>query len=276
MEMFDDLAANSDALMPMIIDHGLSVIGAILILILGYIIAGWAAKKVKNSTSKADQVDDTLVPILAQTTRILILVITVLAVLGQFGVETTSVIAILGAAGLAVGLALQGTLSNIAAGMMLLILRPFKVGDAVNIGGTFGIVDEIGLFMTNMHSFDNIGISMPNSRVWGTEIQNLSRFDTRRVDMEFGIGYDDDMDKAMDIIKKILDEDERVLEDPAPLVAISEHGDSHIGIRVRPWTQSSNVWPLRYDIHKRVKEEFDANDVNIPFPQRDVHLFQNN
>lgn len=276
MEMFDDLAANTDTLMPMVIDHGLSVIGAILILILGYIIAGWAAKKVRKTTSKTENVDDTLVPIMAQTTRILILVITVLAVLGQFGVETTSVIAILGAAGLAVGLALQGTLSNIAAGMMLLILRPFKVGDAVNIGGTFGVVDEIGLFITDMHSFDNIGISMPNSRVWGAEIQNLSRFDTRRVDMEFGIGYDDDMDKAMDIIRKILDEDERVLEDPAPLVAISEHGDSHIGIRVRPWANTGDVWPLRYDIHKRVKEEFDANDVNIPFPQRDVHLFQNN
>ena len=274
MELFDDLGTSADTLMPIAIDHGLSVLGAILILILGYVVAGWAARKVKNATSKADKVDDTLIPVLAQTTRILILIITLLAVLGQFGVETTSVVAILGAAGLAVGLALQGTLSNIAAGMMLLVLRPFKVGDAVNIGGTFAVVDAIGLFTTEMHSFDNIGIVMPNSRVWGNEIQNLSKFETRRVDMEFGISYGDDMDKAMKLIWEVLNEDERVMEEPAPLVAVANLGDSSVDIRVRPWTETKNVWPLRYDITKRVKEKFDANGVSIPFPQRDVHLFQ--
>ena len=213
-------------------------------------------------------------PILAQTTRILILIITVLAVLGQFGIETTSVVAILGAAGLAVGLALQGTLSNIAAGMMLLLLRPFKVGDAVSIGGTMGIVDAIGLFTTELHSFDKIGIVMPNSRVWGTEIQNLSKFETRRVDMEFGISYKDDMDKAISLIWEVLNVDERVMKEPEPLVAVSNLGDSSVDIRVRPWTETKNVWPLRYAITKGIKEKFDANGVSIPFPQRDVHLFQ--
>lgn len=274
MDLFEEMGASADALMPMAIEHGLSVIGAIVILIIGYMVAGWAAKKVKKATSKAENVDDTLVPVLAQTTRVLILIITVLAVLGQFGVETTSVVAILGAAGLAVGLALQGTLSNIAAGMMLLILRPFKVGDAVSVGGTMGVVDAIGLFTTEMHTFDNIGIVMPNSRVWGSEIQNLSKHETRRVDMEFGIGYGDDMDKAISLIWEVLNEDERVMKEPEPLVAVSNLGDSSVDIRVRPWTETKNVWPLRYAITKRVKEKFDQNGVSIPFPQRDVHLFQ--
>lgn len=159
---------------------------------------------------------------------------------------------------------------------MLLILRPFKVGDAVIIGGTTGVVDSIGLFTTEMHTFDNIGVSMPNSRVWGNEIQNLNQFETRRVDMEFGISYDDDMDKAIKIIKNILNADKRVLPEPEPLLAIGNLGDSSVVIRVRPWTNTPNVWPLRYDIIKKVKEEFDKNDVTFPFPQRDVHMFNEN
>lgn len=273
--MEEQFGEYSETLIPMAVDHGLSVLGAIIILIVGYIIANWAAKKVTKKASQAENLDDTLVPILGQVTRVLIIIITILAVLGQFGVETTSIVAVLGASALAVGLALQGTLSNVAAGVMLLMLRPFKVGDAVSIGGTMGVVDAIGLFTTEMHSFDNIGISMPNSKVWGTEIQNLNRFDTRRVDMEFGIGYGDNMDKAIQIIQEILDEDERVLKDPAPLIAVSNLGDSSVDIRVRPWTERSNVWPLRYDITKKVKERFDENGVSIPFPQRDVHIHMN-
>ena len=265
-----------EGLGPMLVEHGLSVLGAVVILIIGWWLAGWAKKKVIKRTQAAKGVDDTLVPILGQTTKVLILIVTVLAVLGQFGVETTSIVAVLGASALAVGLALQGTLSNIAAGVMLLILRPFKIGDAVNVGGTMGIVDAIGLFTTELHSFDNIGISMPNSKVWGSEIQNLSKFDKRRVDMEFGIGYGSDMDKAISLIKEILEEDERILKEPEPLIAISNLGDSAVDIRVRPWTETKNVWPLRYDITKKVKERFDANGVSIPFPQRDVHLFKKN
>lgn len=276
MDLFSDLGENSEILVTFLLTHVLSLVGAIILLIAGYLAAGWAGRKVRDATAKSGKFDDTLVPILSQTTRLVILIITFLLVLGQFGVQTASIIAVLGAVGLAVGLALQGTLSNVAAGMMLLILRPFKVGDAVNIGGTFGVVDEIGLFITHMHSFDNIGIVMPNSKIWGSEIQNLSKFETRRVDMEFGISYSDDMDKAMRLIKEVLDSDERILPEPEPLIAVSELGDSSVSIRVRPWTQTPNAWPLRYDITKKVKEIFDANDVSIPFPQRDVHLFQNN
>ncbi|CAN5140746.1 mechanosensitive ion channel [soil metagenome] len=276
MELFSDLGENSELLITFMLTHVLSLVGAVILLIGGYLVAGWAGRRVRDATTKSGKFDDTLVPILSQTTRLVILIITFLLVLGQFGVQTASIIAVLGAAGLAVGLALQGTLSNVAAGLMLLVLRPFKVGDAVNIGGTFGVVDEIGLFITHMHSFDNIGIVMPNSKIWGSEIQNLSKFETRRVDMEFGISYSDDMDKAMRLIKEVLDGDERILPEPQPLIAVSELGDSSVRIRVRPWTQTSNVWPLRYDITKRVKESFDANDVSIPFPQRDVHMFQKN
>lgn len=274
--MEEQFSEYSDTLLPIVVEHGLSVVGAVLILIAGYIVANWAAKKVRAKAGQSKTIDDTLVPILSQTTKIFIIIVTLLAVLGQFGVETTSIVAVLGASALAVGLALQGTLSNVAAGVMLLILRPFKIGDVVSVGGTMGVVDSIGLFTTEMHSFDNIGISMPNSKVWGAEIQNLNRFETRRVDMEFGIGYGDDMDKAIKIIKDILDEDDRVLKEPEPLIVISNLGDSSVGIRVRPWTESSNVWPLRYDITKKVKERFDANDISIPFPQRDVHLFKEN
>lgn len=276
MDLFNNFGENSDVITEMVITHGLNLIGAILLLIIGYVLAGWAEKKARKSATKSDKFEDTLVPILGKTTKITILIITLLVVLGQFGVQTASFIAVLGAAGLAIGLALQGTLSNVAAGMMLLTLRPFKVGDVVDIGGTTGVVDEIGFFATEMHTFDNIGVTMPNSRVWGDEIQNLSRFDTRRVDMEFGIGYADDMDKAIKLIKETLAEDDRILPEPEPLIAVSALADSSVNIRVRPWTKTSNVWPLYYDLTKRVKEKFDENDVSFPFPQRDVHLFQNN
>ncbi|PKD43175.1 mechanosensitive ion channel family protein [Rhodohalobacter barkolensis] len=272
----ENLEGQFEELTPMIVEHGLSVVGAIVILMLGWWLAGWGKRKVVAKASASKGIDDTLVPILGQTIKILILVITILAVLGQFGIETTSIVAVLGASALAVGLALQGTLSNVAAGVMLLILRPFKVGDAVNIGGTTGVVDSIGLFTTEMHSFDNIGISMPNSNVWGTEIQNMSKFEKRRVDMVFGIDYSDDMDKAMEIIKKVLDADERVLKDPAPQIAVSNLGDSSVDIIARPWVENANVWPLRFDVTKKVKEEFDKNDVSFPFPQTDVHLFKEN
>jgi len=275
-EQLGGLSEQYETLMPVIVEHGLSVIGAILILILGWLLANWADRKVRKSGKKAEKIDDTLVPILAQIIRIFVLVITILAVLNQFGVETTSIVALIGAAGLAVGLALQGTLSNIASGVMILALRPFKIGDAVNIGGTFGVVDEIGLFITELHSFDNIGITMPNSRVWGNEIQNLSRHDTRRADMEFGIGYSDDMDKAIKIIKEVLRTDDRVLSEPEPLIAIGNLGDSSVDIKVRPWCKNADYWDLVHDTTKKVKEEFDANGISIPFPQRDVHVFNQN
>ena len=275
-ERLQELGAYTESLLPMAVEHGLSIIGAVLILIAGWVVANWLAKRVERKTSSAAKIDNTIVPILTQTTRVFILVVTVLAVLGQFGVETTSIVAVMGAAALAVGLALQGTLSNVAAGMMLLVLRPFKVGDVVDVGGTLGVVDSIGFFLTDMHTFDNVGISMPNSRVWGHEIKNLSRFSTRRVDLEFGIGYGDSISQAIELIKEILQEDKRVLDEPEPLIVVSSLGDSSVNIIVRPWALSKDVWPLRYDLLQKVKERFDENGISIPFPQRDIHMINGN
>lgn len=270
----EDLSNYTETLIPYLIDHGLSLIGAVLILILGWFAANWAKKRVVLATNKSEKFDNTLTPVFGQTVKVTILIVTLLTVLAQFGIETTSLIAVLGAAGLAVGLALQGTLSNVASGVMLLILRPFKVGDVVDIGGTMGVVDEIGLFTTEMHSFDNVGIILPNSRVWGNNIENYTKFEIRRVDMEVGISYNDDMEKAMGLIREVLSEDDRVLPEPEPLVAVSTLGDSSVTIRVRPWTETENVWPLRYSITQKIKEKFDENEISIPFPQRDIHLFQ--
>jgi len=196
-----------------------------------------------------------------------------LAVLNQFGVETASLIALLGTIGLAIGLALQGTLSNIASGVMLLLLRPFNVGDTVDIAGTGGVVDEIGLFVIEMHTFDNIAITIPNSKVWGSKIENYTRNALRRVDLDFGISYEDDIDKAMDIVREILDADERVLPEPETLIAVGSLGDSAVVLRVRPWTSTEHVWPLRYDLIKKVKQRFDQENITFPFPQRELHVY---
>lgn len=270
----DQINSFSEDIMPYLIDYGLEVIGAIIILIIGLAAAKWIGKRVERYLERTERMDKTLVPLFVKTVKILVIVVTILAVLNQFGVETASLIAVLGTIGLAIGLALQGTLSNIASGIMLLLLRPFNVGDAVEIAGTSGVVDEIGLFVTDMHTFDNIAVTMPNSEIWGTEIKNYTRNPTRRVDFEFGIAYDDDINKAMRVINEVLDSDERVLDEPEPLIAVNNLGDNAVGILARPWTRTENVWPLRFDITKRIKERFDEEDISFPFPQRDVHLFR--
>lgn len=257
-----------------VVPYGFNIIGAIVILIIGWLIASWAGKRVRKACEKSERIDKTLTPILAQTVKVLILIATVIAVLNRFGVETTSLVALLGVAGLAVGLALQGTLSNFSAGVMLMLFRPFNVGDAVNISGVMGVVDEIGLFSTKMHTFDNIFMIIPNTNIWGANISNFSTNPTRRIDMVFGISYTDDINKAMKIIHEALEADERVLKDPAPMVAVGELGDSSVDIFVRPWSKASDLWPTRFALIKDIKERFDKEGITIPFPQRDVHLFQ--
>ena len=257
-----------------VVPYGFNILGAIVILIIGWLIASWASKRVRKACEKSERIDKTLTPILAQTVKVLILIATVIAVLNRFGVETTSLVALLGVAGLAVGLALQGTLSNFSAGVMLMLFRPFNVGDAVNISGVMGVVDEIGLFSTKMHTFDNIFMIIPNTNIWGANISNFSTNPTRRIDMVFGISYTDDINKAMKIIHEALEADERVLKDPAPMVAVGELGDSSVDIFVRPWSKASDLWPTRFALIKDIKERFDKEGISIPFPQRDVHLFQ--
>ncbi len=259
------------ALIDLITHYGLKVIGAVLLLIIGRIAAGWG-RRIARKGFERSEVDPTLTAFFTKAVYYLILIIVVIAVLQLFGVETTSMIAILGAAGLAVGLALQGTLSNFAAGVMLLIFRPFKLDDFVDIGGTKGSVVEIGLFSTTLKTPDNVKIVVPNSGVWGGTIANYSGFDTRRVDLMIGISYDDDIQRAVDTIRSIVTADERVLDDPAPQIAVAELGASSVDLVVRPWCVGADYWDVRFDLTRKIKEGLEAAGFSIPFPQQDVHL----
>lgn len=269
MERAEEIIAN------VIIPYGLNVLGAILLLIIGWLIAGWAARRVRRLSERSERMDKTLTLLLANATKVIILIAVVIAVLNQFGIQTTSLVALLGVAGLAVGLAMQGTLSNFSAGVMLMLFRPFSVDEAVSISGITGVVDEIGLFSTRMHTFDNINMIVPNSNIWGANISNFSTNPTRRIDMVFGISYSDDINKAMKIVKEALDADERVLKEPEPMIVVGELGESSVNLYVRPWAKAADVWPARFDLTKDIKERFDKAGVTIPFPQRDLHVSQN-
>jgi small conductance mechanosensitive channel len=250
---------------------GLQVVGAIAVLIVGRIVAGSLRRVTRRALERA-RLDPVLVPFLSKGVYYLTLVVVVIAVLSLFGIETTSLIAVLGAAGLAVGLALQGTLSNFAAGVMLLIFRPFKVGDYVEVAGTGGSVQELGIFSMVLHTPDNVKITIPNSAVYGGTIKNYSANDTRRNDLVIGISYDDDIGRALQTVGRVLAADSRVLEDPAPTVAVGELADSSVNLVVRPWCAGSDYWPLRFDLTRKLKEELEAAGCSIPYPQRDVHL----
>ena len=272
--MFEDTEAIVNEWGPVLLGYALNILGALAILIIGWIFANWLSKRVYKAVGKSGKIDDTIARFTQQMVKVLVIIATLLAVLGQFGIQTTSIIAVLGAATLAIGLALQGTLSNVAAGVMLLIFRPFKVGDAVSVAGNLGAVQEIGIFTTIMKTFDGIHVNVPNGKIWGSEVTNFSINPTRRHNLVFGIGYGDDMDKAVAIIKGILDADERVLKDPAAVVVVDELADSSVNIIARPWTESKDFWAVKWDTINKVKKEFDAQGISIPFPQRDVHLYQ--
>ncbi len=251
---------------------GLKVVGAIALLIIGRMVAGLLRKLTRRAMTKAE-VDATLIPFLSSMVYYLAIAVVLIAVLGLFGIQTTSLIAILGAAGLAVGLALQGTLSHFASGIMLLIFRPFRVGDVVEVGGTLGTVQEIGIFTTTLTSPDNIKITVPNSQVYGTTIKNMNGYETRRVDMVMGVSYDDDLGLAMETMRRVIQEDDRVLADPTPQIAVAELGDSSVNFVVRPWCKAEDYFGVKFDLTRRFKEELEAAGCSIPFPQRDVHLY---
>jgi small conductance mechanosensitive channel len=271
--MNDKAQAVVDTAVALVTDWGLQVVGAIAILVIGRMLAGWARRLTRRSLERAG-VDSTLVPFLSKIVYYLLLIAVVIAVLSSFGVQTTSLVAVLGAAGLAVGLALQGTLSNFAAGVMLLIFRPFQVGEFIDAGGTAGSVLEIGIFTTTMKSPDNVKIVVPNSQVYGQTIKNFNGFDTRRIDLVIGIGYDDDIGVAIETISKIVAADERVLDEPSTQIAVSNLGDSSVDLVVRPWCKGADYWGLRFDLTRAIKEGLEGAGCSIPFPQRDVHLHQ--
>lgn len=263
-----------DQAITLITEYGLDVVGAIVILVLGLIVSGWVSRAVRSGLSRVKSVDSMLRGFFASLAKYFVIAITLIAVLERFGVETTSFVAVLGAAGLAIGLALQGTLSNVAAGVMLLLFRPFKVGDYVEVAGLSGTVADVSLFTTELTTPDNVQIVTPNSDIWGTAIKNFSHHATRRVQLIVGIGYGDDMDKAIEVIKGVISAEERIHAEPAPFVAVSNLGDSSVDITIRVWCDAANFWPLNFTLPKAVKEAFDKNDISIPFPQRDVHMYQ--
>ncbi len=253
-----------------VIPWAINIALAIAIFIVGKIVVNILVNVFRKIMGKS-KMDDMLVEFIASIIKAILLLFVVIAALDQLGVDTTSLIALLGAAGLAVGLALQNSLSNFAAGVMLIVFRPFKAGDFVEVAGTAGIVEVINIFSSTLRTGDNKEVIIPNGSIYGGTITNYSARDTRRIDMVFGIGYDDDIKKAKDIMQSIVDADERILAEPAPVIAVSELADSSVNFVVRPWVNTADYWAVLWDVTEKVKLEFDANGISIPYPQMDIH-----
>lgn len=254
-----------------IVPWGIKILLAVVIFIIGQMIAK-AISRVIGTLLGHTKLDEILIHFIRSVVNALVMVFVIIAALDQVGVNTNSVIAVLGAAGLAVGLALQGSLQNFAAGFMLLIFRPFKAGDFIEAAGTAGVVDKIAIFSTILHTGDNKQVIIPNGAIYGSNIINYSSMGTRRIDMIFGIGYGDDMKKARDIIAQVVAADERVLKDPETLIAVGELGASSVNFYVRPWVNAGDYWAVKFDLTEKIKQAFDDNGISIPFPQMDVHL----
>jgi len=245
----------------------LKVITALLILWIGSKIARWLGKKVQANAVKAPNVDDTLAQFIGSLVRYAVMAMVFIAAIGQVGVQTASLVAMLGAAGLAIGLALQGTLSNVAAGAMLMLFRPFKIGDFVRITGEEGVVTDMSIFTTEITTVDHIQVIIGNGEVWGSTIQNLTSKGIRRVDNNFGIDYEDDIDKAFDVIKSTAAAHPSVLSNPeAPWAKVVGLGESSVDIQSRVWCKSEDYWDVMFDLNKLVKEAFDKNGISIPYP----------
>ena len=271
--MEDEVFSIANQLIVLITDYALDIVGALLLLIAGWVVAGWIERHTGKVLKRIDRVDATLRSFVTNLVRYAILVLVMIAVFAQFGIQTTSIIAVLGAAGLAVGLALQGTLANIAAGMLLHFLRPFRVGESIDAGSIAGTVREIGLFSTELQTWDGIYLMVPNSQLASAAILNYSRLPTRRLNLVIGISYTDDIDKTLKVLSELLQNDERILDDPAHQVMVKELADSSVNINLRCWTNRENYWSLRCDLTKQAKQQLDEHDISIPFPQRDVHLY---
>lgn len=262
-----------------VVTYGMRVLGAVALIIIGYLTARLLSRKLETLAQRSKSIDPSVASIVRRASFIAIMVMVIIAVLERFGIETTSFIAVLGAAGLAVGLALQGTLSNIAAGVMLLVLRPFRAGDAVQVGGgEVYIVDEIGLFVTRAHKPDCPRVMIPNAKIWGDTIVNFSNTldGNRRFDIVFAIAYHDDIGEAIAVLKKLAADDSRVLSDPEPFIKVDSLGDSSVNILFRVYTLAADWWEAKLDLTQKGKEQLEAAGKTIPFPQRDVHLIRGN
>jgi small conductance mechanosensitive channel len=253
--------------------YGLKIIAAIIILIVGR----WLAKAVRGILRRSlikRQVDDTIISFICDITYVGLLVFVVIAALSNLGIQTATFVAVVGAAGLAIGLALQGSLANFAAGFLRLVFKPFKAGDFVDAGGTMGMVEEVQIFTTHLKTPDNKKVIVPNGKIMSDNITNFSAKETRRVDLVVGVGYDADLKKARAVMEEILKSDDRVLDDPGTTIGVSELADSSVNFVVRPWVKTADYWSVLFDFTEKVKERFDQEGISIPFPQRDVHLYE--
>ncbi len=253
--------------------YGPNILVALAILVFGRWLVKWITHLIKKALIKSGM-DDTLVRFLDKLIYYTLLVAVILAAADQVGIKTTSFLAILGAAGLAVGLALKDSLANFASGVMLIMFQPFRVGDAVTAAGVSGSVERIDIFNTVVNTWDNQKVIIPNSKITADVITNINANPTRRIDLVIGISYDDDVPEAKSILKELVQVDTRILTDPAPKIALAEFGDSSINIVVRPWVNTKEYWDVRFDLMDRIKQTFDERNISIPYPQRDVHMYQ--
>jgi small conductance mechanosensitive channel len=263
---------NVDYLNLYIIPWGINLFMALVVFIIGRWLAKGISRMVKRLMRKAE-VDEILTSFIGNIAYFALLIVVIIAALDRLGVNTTSVLAVFATAGLAVGLALKDSLSNFAAGVMLVLFKPFKSGDFIEAAGNMGVVEKLRIFSTVMRTGDNREITIPNSQIYVSTIVNYSARDTRRIDMTFGIGYEDDIKKAKALIDEAIKEDQRILADPAPAILLMELADSSVNFAVRPWVNASDYWDVRSDLLERVKHKFDHNGISIPYPQTDVHLF---
>ena len=251
----------------------LNLVAAVVIYMIGKWLAGIISKAIANLMKKG-KVDEALVRFTTNIAYAAVFIFTIIAAIGKLGVQTTSFIAILGAAGLAVGMALQGTLANFAAGVMLILFRPFKIGDFIEGGGVMGSVKEIKIFNTILATPDNRKVILPNAKVAGDTITNFSAIGERRVDLTFGVSYDDNLKTAKEALQNLVKADDRILKNPETVIAVSELGDSCVSIVCRPWVKPSDYWGVYFDLLEKGKEALEASGCSIPYPQRDVHLYQ--
>jgi len=253
------------------VQFGIQAIGAIVVLIVGYVAAKLVRSLLRRWLAKTD-LAVAIQRFLTQLAYIGILVFAVVATLARFGIETTSFVAILGAAGFAVGFALQGSLANFAAGVLLLILRPFKIGDFVEAGGVAGVVKDIQLFTSVLATPDNVKVMVPNAQIYNGVIRNYNGYDTRRIDLAVGIGYGDSIEQALETATRLMESDSRILSEPAPEAMVSELADSSVNLKLRMWVNAADYWSVWFDLTRNVKETFDDRGIEIPYPQQVVHM----
>jgi len=258
-----------------IVDFGLNLLIAILIFYIGRLIISFIVRGLRKIMQR-HEVDKTLETFVCNLVRMVLLIVVIIAAIGALGIQTTSFIAIFGAAGLAVGLALQGSLSNFAAGVLIVLFRPYRVGDFVEAAGIAGAVEQVQILTTILRTGDNKQIIVPNSQIMDSIITNYSAMDTRRVDMVIGVGYDDDLDKVHKTLRELVDADSRILKDPEVKIAVSELADSSVNFVVRPWVNSADYWGVMFDLTEAIKKRFDQEGISFPFPQQDVHIYNQN